>query len=85
MFGTYKQPDKLLLDGAPATKEDARKLTPQPRWPVACSTGWCSRDGDGCQKETETRAADGLGSASALATTAAVDAVREALPNGDVW
>ena len=35
VFGTYRQPDKLLLDGAPATKEDARKLTPQPRWPVA--------------------------------------------------
>lgn len=35
LFGTYKQPDELLLDGAPATKEAARKLTPQPRWPVA--------------------------------------------------
>ena len=35
LFGTYKQPDELLLDGAPATKEDARKLTPRPRWPVA--------------------------------------------------
>lgn len=35
VFGTYKQPDELLLDGAPATKEDARKLTPRPRWPIA--------------------------------------------------
>ena len=35
VFGTYKQPDELLLDGAPATKGEARKLTPQPRWPVA--------------------------------------------------
>lgn len=35
VFGTYKQPDELLVDGAPATKESARKLTPQPRWPVS--------------------------------------------------
>jgi hemolysin III len=34
-FGTYKQPDTLLLDGAPATSEAARRLTPEPRWPVA--------------------------------------------------
>ncbi len=35
VFGTYKQPDALLLDGAPATKESARRLTPQPRWPIS--------------------------------------------------
>lgn len=35
VFGTYKQPDALLIDGAPATKEVARKLTPQPRWPIS--------------------------------------------------
>lgn len=35
VFGTYKQPDELLLDGAPATKESARRLTPQPRWPIS--------------------------------------------------
>ena len=35
VFGTYHQPDVLLLDGAPATKEVARKLTSQPRWPIA--------------------------------------------------
>ena len=34
VFGTYNQPDQLLLDGAPATKEVARRLTPQPRWPI---------------------------------------------------
>ncbi len=39
LFGTYKQPAELLLDGAPATKADARKLTPRPRWPV----GWLDR------------------------------------------
>ncbi|MDO8679055.1 MAG: hypothetical protein Q7R30_10900 [Acidobacteriota bacterium] len=32
---TYKQPETLLLDGAPATKAAARALTPQPRWPVS--------------------------------------------------
>ena len=35
VLGTYKQPDVLLLDGAPGTKEDACKLTPQPYWLVA--------------------------------------------------
>lgn len=35
VFGTYKQPEALLLDGAPATKSVARALTPQPRWPVS--------------------------------------------------
>ena len=34
-FGTYKQPEALLLDGVPATKEIARKLTPQARWPIS--------------------------------------------------
>lgn len=35
VFGTYRQPDDLLLDGAPATKASARRLTPQPRWPIS--------------------------------------------------
>jgi|SRR5688572_2966112 len=34
-FRTYKQPDALLLDGAAATSEAARRLTPEPRWPVS--------------------------------------------------
>ena len=34
-FGTYKQPETLLLDGAAATSESARRLTPEPRWPVS--------------------------------------------------
>ena len=39
VFGTYKQPDELLLDGAPATKQAARRLTPQPRWPISWLDG----------------------------------------------
>ena len=35
MFGTYKQPSIVLLDGTLATKEVARSLTPQPYWLVA--------------------------------------------------
>jgi sterol desaturase/sphingolipid hydroxylase (fatty acid hydroxylase superfamily) len=35
VFGTYRQPEPLLVDGAPATKESARRLTPQPRWPIS--------------------------------------------------
>src|SRR5690606_22544568 len=34
-FGTYKRPDPLLVDGTPATKEAARRLVPQPRWPIS--------------------------------------------------
>jgi hypothetical protein len=34
-FGTYKQPEALLLEGAPASKAVARRLTPEPRWPIA--------------------------------------------------
>ena len=34
-FGTYRQPDDLLLDGATLTKATARKLTPEPYWPIA--------------------------------------------------
>lgn len=34
-FGTYKRPDPLLVDGAPATKAAARRLVPQPRWPIS--------------------------------------------------
>jgi hypothetical protein len=33
-FGTYKQPEALLLEGAPGTKAVARRLTPEPRWPI---------------------------------------------------
>ena len=32
---TYKQPDTLLIEGAPGTKAAARALTPQPRWPIS--------------------------------------------------
>ena len=35
VFGTYKQPDKLLVEGAPAGKGSARRLTPDPRWPIS--------------------------------------------------
>jgi hypothetical protein len=35
LFGTYRQPDVLLLDGSPVTKAVARALTPEPRWPIA--------------------------------------------------
>jgi hypothetical protein len=35
VFGTYSQLDELLLDGAPGTKDIARKLTPQPSWLIA--------------------------------------------------
>lgn len=35
VFGTYREPDPLLLDGATATKAAARRLTPEPRWPIS--------------------------------------------------
>jgi hypothetical protein len=39
VFGTYKQPDPLLIDGASAGKAAARKLTPQPCWPISWLDG----------------------------------------------
>jgi hypothetical protein len=35
VFGTYKRPDPLLVDGARATKANARRLIPTPRWPIS--------------------------------------------------
>lgn len=35
VFGTYKRPEPLLIDGAQATTAAARQLTPQPRWPIS--------------------------------------------------
>lgn len=35
VFGTYKRPEPLLVDGTPATKAAARNLIPQPRWPIS--------------------------------------------------
>lgn len=35
VFGTYKRPVPLLLDGAAATRAAARSLTPVPRWPIS--------------------------------------------------
>ncbi len=35
VLGTYEQPEVLLLDGVPATKEMAAKLTAHPRWPIS--------------------------------------------------
>jgi hemolysin III len=39
VFGTYRQPEPLFLDGATATKEAARRLIPQPRWPISWLDG----------------------------------------------
>lgn len=35
VFGTYRKPDPLLVHGATATKASARRLTPEPRWPIS--------------------------------------------------
>jgi hypothetical protein len=35
VFGTYKQPSPLLIDGVRATNAAARALIPHPRWPIA--------------------------------------------------
>lgn len=35
VFGTYKRPDPLLIDGAIATKASARRLVTTPRWPIS--------------------------------------------------
>lgn len=35
LFGTYRQPEPLLVDGAEARKDAARRLMTQPRWPIS--------------------------------------------------
>ncbi len=35
VLGTYEQPAVLLIDGAPATKEMAARLTKAPNWPIS--------------------------------------------------
>jgi hypothetical protein len=35
VFGTYRRPRPLLIDGTPATKAAARCLVTTPRWPIA--------------------------------------------------
>ena len=35
LFGTYKQPSPLLIDGACATAAAARALSSQPHWPIS--------------------------------------------------
>ncbi|ODS52078.1 MAG: hypothetical protein ABS36_18140 [Acidobacteria bacterium SCN 69-37] len=35
VFGTYKRPTPLLIDGVRATNAAARALSPQPRWPIS--------------------------------------------------
>jgi hemolysin III len=35
VFGTYRRPSPLLIDGARASKQVARELTPVPRWPIS--------------------------------------------------
>ena len=35
LFGTYKQPSPLLIDGARATTAAARALSSQPHWPIS--------------------------------------------------
>ncbi len=35
VFGTYKKPSPLLIDGAHATNAAARALSPRPYWPIA--------------------------------------------------
>ena len=52
VFGTYKQPDRLLLDGVSATK--ARRAAHSGRdGPSHGSIAWCSSAGDGCRKSIE--------------------------------
>jgi hypothetical protein len=39
IFGTYKRPSPLLVDGVPATAAAARALGPTPRWPISWLDG----------------------------------------------
>ena len=53
---TYKQPETLLIDGAPASKAAARALTPKPRWPVSSMDRAVIKRRARMKKEAEQRA-----------------------------
>ena len=54
---TYKQPDTLLIEGAPGTKAAARALTPQPRWPISAMDRAVIKRRARMKKEEDMRAA----------------------------
>ena len=55
VLGTYKQPDPMLVDGAPATKAVARDLTPAPYWPISVFDSASVKRRRRMQKEAEAR------------------------------
>lgn len=69
VFGTYRQPATLLLDGAPATKALARELTPVPRWPIWWLDGLVLERRRRMSKEDEARRASARGPIARERTT----------------
>jgi len=57
VLGTYQQPAVLLLDGAPATKELAAKLTSTPHWPISVMDSALLKRRKRMVREQEQRAA----------------------------
>ena len=57
VLGTYKQPDPMLIDGAPATKALARDLTPNPHWPISVFDAASVKRRRRMQKEADARKA----------------------------
>ena len=54
---TYKQPETLLIEGAPGTKAAARALTPTPRWPISAMDRAVIKRRARMKKEDDLRAA----------------------------
>lgn len=54
---TYKQPETLLIEGAPGSKAAARALTPTPRWPISAMDRAVIKRRARMKKEADMRAA----------------------------
>lgn len=69
VLGTYEQPAVLLIDGAPATKEVAARLTTTPNWPVSMMDSALLKRRRRMMREQEERAARKAAAESAGASS----------------
>lgn len=71
VLGTYEQPAVLLIDGAPATKDLAAKLTKTPHWPISMMDSALLKRRRRMVREQEERAARKAAAQHATAPNAA--------------
>lgn len=75
VLGTYEQPAVLLIDGAPATKDVAARLTKTPNWPISMMDSALLKRRRRMVREQEERAARKAAQQQAAAQPSAARAV----------